>query len=52
MVQVVSHQPLTVEAQVSPRKMYGGRSGTRTGFSPSSLGLPCQYNSMLLPILL
>jgi hypothetical protein len=49
MVQVVSHQPLIAEARVhawvSPSSICGKLSGTGTGFPPSSLVLPRQYNS-------
>jgi hypothetical protein len=40
MAQVVSRRPLTEEARfrtrVNPCGIYGGQSGTGTGFSPSS----------------
>jgi hypothetical protein len=46
MAQVVSRRPLTVEARVrarvNPCGIYGGQSGTGTGFSPSSSVFPCQ----------
>jgi hypothetical protein len=37
MAQVVSCQPFTMEAQVSPCGIYGGQSAIGTGFSPNSL---------------
>jgi hypothetical protein len=44
MAQVVSHWPLTAEARVhawfSPCGIYGGQSGTVTGFSASSSLFP------------
>jgi hypothetical protein len=45
MAQVVSRRPLTAEARVNPYGIFGGQSGTGTGFSPSSSVLPCQYHS-------
>jgi hypothetical protein len=48
MAQAVSHRPLTAEARVRSRfslcGIYGGQSGTGTGFSPSSSVFPCQYH--------
>jgi hypothetical protein len=47
MAQVVSRRPLTAEARVharvNPYGIYGGQSGTGTGFSSSSSVFPCQY---------
>jgi hypothetical protein len=47
MTQVVSRRPLTAEARVrarvNPCGIFGGQSGTETGFSPSSSVFPCQY---------
>jgi hypothetical protein len=49
MAQAVSRRPLTAEARVqsrvSPYRTCGGRSGTGTGFSPSTSVFPCQYHS-------
>jgi hypothetical protein len=47
MAKVFSRRPLTAEARVrarvNPCGVYGGKSGTRTDFSASSLVFPCQY---------
>jgi hypothetical protein len=47
MAQAVSRRPLTAEARVrsrvSPRGIYGGQSGTGTGFSPSTSVFPCPF---------
>jgi hypothetical protein len=49
MAQVVSRRPLTAEARlrsrVNPCEIYGGQSGTVTGFSPGYYVFPCQYHS-------
>jgi hypothetical protein len=49
MAQTVSRRPLFAEARIRARVISrgicGGRSGTGTGFSPSSSAFPCQYHS-------
>jgi hypothetical protein len=44
MAQAVSRRPLTAEARVRPCGIYGGQSGTGTGFSQSTSDFPCQFN--------
>ena len=55
MAEAVSRRPLTAEARVrsrvSPCGIYGGRSGTETGFSPSTSVFPCQFHSTGAPLL-
>jgi hypothetical protein len=45
----ISHKPLKAEYQVwscdNPHDIYGGQSGTGTGFSASTSAFPCQYQS-------
>jgi hypothetical protein len=47
MVQAVSSRSVTAEARIrdSACGTCGGRSGSGTGFSPSSSVFPCQYHS-------
>jgi hypothetical protein len=49
MAQAVSRRTLTAKAwvhtRINPCGIYGEQSDTGTGFSPSSLILPCQYHS-------
>jgi hypothetical protein len=48
MAQAVSRRALTAEARVNSCGIYGGQSGTGTGFSPSSSVFPCQYHSTVV----
>jgi hypothetical protein len=44
MAQTVRRRPLAAEARVDPCGIYGGRSGTGAGFSPSTSVFPCRFH--------
>jgi hypothetical protein len=54
MAQAVSRQPLTSEARVrspvSPCGIFGGQSGTGTGYFPNTPVFPCQFYSTGAPL--
>jgi hypothetical protein len=54
MAQAVSRRPLTAEARVRSRVslcgIYGGQSGTGTGFSWNTSVFPCQFHSTGAPL--
>jgi hypothetical protein len=43
-------RPLTAEARVGLCGIYGGQSGTGTGFSPSTSVFPCEFHSTGEPL--
>jgi hypothetical protein len=53
MAQVVCRRPLKakvrIRSQISPCEIYGGHSGTGTGFSPSASIFPCHYHFTNIP---
>jgi hypothetical protein len=54
MAQAVRRRPFTAETWVlsraSPCGIFGGQSGTGTGFSPRTTGFPCQFHSTGSPL--
>jgi len=46
---VLSIAEARVHNRISPCRICGGQSDTATGFSPSTLVLPCQYHSAKAP---
>jgi hypothetical protein len=53
MAEAVSRRPLIAETRVrsrfSPCEVFGGKTGTDTGFAPSASVFPCQCRSINAP---